>query len=307
MPKFSVIIPLYNKETLVKNTLESVFKQSYVDYEIIIVNDGSTDDSLEVIKKLKTEKIKIYETKNYGVSAARNFGIQQANGDYLAFLDADDYWYPNYLEEINLLIKKHSKEFVFSTAINLQNNKINYPASYSIPDFNHQVINYFKGSKIQSLLSSSSTVIHQSVLDTTGLFDSNLISGEDTDLWIRIGLQYNIVFSKKICVNYINIENSLSNTHFDSNTKCRFENYEEIEKTNIDLKKFLNINRFSLAILSKRAKDYKNYLYFKSKIDLKYLNWKQIILLRLNSRTLNILNGFNIYLKSKNIFLLIFK
>src|SRR5690606_955976 len=97
---FSVIIPLFNKEKYIKATLDSVFKQTFQDFEIIVINDGSTDNSENEVLKFDSSKIRYFKTENKGVSAARNFGINQAKGRFITFLDADDYWLPHFLSEI---------------------------------------------------------------------------------------------------------------------------------------------------------------------------------------------------------------
>ena len=89
MPFFSIIIPLFNKEKFLKATLESVFEQTFSDFEILVINDGSTDKSLEIVESIQHKKIKIYNQKNQGVSAARNLGIEKSTSDYCCFLDAD--------------------------------------------------------------------------------------------------------------------------------------------------------------------------------------------------------------------------
>lgn len=106
---FSVIIPLYNKEKFIFETLSSVSNQTFSDYEVIIVNDSSTDNSLNIAKSFeeKDKRFKVYTVPNGGVSKARNFGISKAIGDYVCFLDADDIWKNNYLEEAAYLIKKY--------------------------------------------------------------------------------------------------------------------------------------------------------------------------------------------------------
>ena len=102
----SVVVPLYNKEKSVRTTLESIRAQSYKEWECIVVDDGSTDKSREVAEQFKIEdfRFKILSQENAGVSAARNAGIIAAKGEYIAFLDADDIWAPNYLETLAALI-----------------------------------------------------------------------------------------------------------------------------------------------------------------------------------------------------------
>src|ERR1044071_9472053 len=94
---FSIIMPVYNREGIVEQTIQSVLRQSYRDYELIIVDDGSTDNTEEVIKNISDEKISYYKIKNSERGAARNFGVKKAKNDYVAFLDSDDLLYPHHL------------------------------------------------------------------------------------------------------------------------------------------------------------------------------------------------------------------
>ena len=100
MPFFSIIIPVYNKETFLENTIKSVLQQSFTDFELIIINDGSTDNSESKIKSFSDPRITYLKKENGGVSTARNLGIEMAAASYITFIDADDYWYPNFLEEM---------------------------------------------------------------------------------------------------------------------------------------------------------------------------------------------------------------
>lgn len=110
----SVVIPLYNKEKQIANTLRSVFAQTYTDYEIIVVNDGSTDNSVAVVESLNDPRIRLVHQKNAGVSAARNRGIEEARGEYIALLDGDDEWKPILLESMLALAKKYPSCNVFA-------------------------------------------------------------------------------------------------------------------------------------------------------------------------------------------------
>ena len=105
--KYSVVIPLYNKEHYIASTLRSVLAQTYPDYEVIVVDDGSTDNSLQTCKTVQSDKIQIVQQANQGVSAARNKGIELAAGEYICFLDADDAWHPDYLQNIETIVQKY--------------------------------------------------------------------------------------------------------------------------------------------------------------------------------------------------------
>ena len=116
MAFFTVIIPLYNKESYVENTINSILNQTFTNYEVLIVNDCSTDDSVAKVKPFLSEKIKlIAHSDNKGLSAARNTGIQNANSDYITFLDADDLWKPTFLETIHQLITDFPEAKIFGT------------------------------------------------------------------------------------------------------------------------------------------------------------------------------------------------
>src|SRR5690606_35592492 len=99
------IIPLYNKERHIKSTIESVLAQTFQDFEIIIVNDGSTDNSEALVNSISDPRIKYFKQENKGVSTARNFGIEKSSAKLIAFLDADDYWYPNHLNHLKTLFE----------------------------------------------------------------------------------------------------------------------------------------------------------------------------------------------------------
>ena len=140
--RFSVVVPLYNKENCIRMTLESVKKQSFKDYEVIVVDDGSTDCSLEEARKIKSENITIIHQQNQGVSVARNTGILHAQGQYIAFLDADDEWEPDYLKTIDHLIEKYPESDMYVTAyrIDMGNGKEHYSARLTPADTDNYVL-----------------------------------------------------------------------------------------------------------------------------------------------------------------------
>ena len=107
--KYSVVIPLYNKEHYIAGTLRSVLTQTFPDYEVIVVDDGSTDHSLQACKEVRSDKIRVVQQVNQGVSAARNKGIELAAGEYICFLDADDTWHPDYLQNIETICRNIPK------------------------------------------------------------------------------------------------------------------------------------------------------------------------------------------------------
>jgi glycosyltransferase involved in cell wall biosynthesis len=297
-PYFSIIIPVYNKAKQLPQTLEAVLAQTFTDFEIILINDGSTDESEAVIVAFTDPRIHYYTQKNQGVSAARNTGIEKANATYLAFLDADDLWYPFYLETQYELIQKYPDQSVFATAQEVAEKNRIFPKTYSIlltsaSDF---IVNFFEASLDYAILHSSSIVLKKNVFNKVGQYNINIKTGEDTDLYIRIGLVYAVVFSKKICVRYLVLPESLFRSTKILAERADFSAYEHLEKENPLLKKFLDLNRFSLAIFAKLINDQEGFKRNLEKIDLNNLNKKQRLMLKLSPKSTQFLYGL------KNIF-----
>ncbi|MFV0535938.1 MAG: glycosyltransferase family 2 protein [Dysgonomonas sp.] len=195
---FSIIIPLYNKELSIKNTVESVLQQSYSDFEIVIVDDGSTDNSLNVVRKIADDRIRILTKPNGGVSSARNYGVKNASYDWIAFLDADDIWYNDHLEEMVSLISTYYENSVFATSYSVSdqrepNRKQN--TNYIIEDFFQTALTTFP-------MNSSISVINKKCFLDAGYFNETLTSGEDTEMWARLAKKYKFVKSDKITAIY---------------------------------------------------------------------------------------------------------
>lgn len=280
MPKFSIVIAVYNKGNFIKKTLKSVLHQSVQDYEIIIVNDGSTDISEEEILKFKDQRIQYFKQSNQGAGATRNRAIQLASGDYIALLDADDLWEPNYLQEQLKRIQRYPNESVFSCAIYTKKGNKKFIKPYSIPSQEEGIYNYFTSSLKTSILHSSSTILKKNVFEKVGYYDPTIKSGQDTDLYVRIGLQYPIVFNPSPLVIYTINEGSLWRSIKSIKDRAHFEQYKTEEAQNPDLKKFIDINRFSLAIQAKQWNEVSHFKKLRDQIDLKNLNKKQRFLLR---------------------------
>lgn len=297
MAFFSVIIPVYNKEKFVEKTLKSVLGQTFSDFEILIVNDGSTDQSESIISGFDDQRIHYFFKENEGVSVARNFGIQKASSDYLCFLDADDYWHPSFLSTMNEYIQKLPDEKVFACAIEVETNKKTFPAQYSISrtgDF--EIVSFFESSQKEAALWTSGVCIHKEVFKKAGIFDEQLKVSEDTDLWIRIGLSYKVVFIWQILARYVFDEKSISRSRNYIFEDVFFKKYASEEKHHPALKKYMDLNRFSTVIKHRLNGNLKPANKIYSQIDLKNLNLKKRFLLRLPPFTLKLLIGFQRFL-----------
>jgi len=282
IPFFSIVIPLYNKENEIVRTLTSVLEQTFQDFEVIIVNDGSNDNSLLKSKSIRDERITIYSIENKGVSYARNLGIEKAKADYIAFLDADDIWYDHHLEDLKKLIrdfpncgmycKAYEKDYFGKHTVKAKFNKLP-------ENFRGIVPNYFENSLIDPIAWTSALAIPKTLLEQKGGFDQNIHSGQDTDLWISIALEEKIAFSSKISSTRI----FGANYHLSKSKKLLdrqkiFEKFTVEETINESLKKYMDYNRFSFAIQQKAKGNYNTYIQIMDKVDKKNLNLKRRVL-----------------------------
>ena len=201
----SVIIPLYNKAVYISKAIDSVLQQSLPDFELIIVNDGSTDNSLEVVRQIKDDRIRIIDQPNTGVSTARNNGVKAAKYDHIAFLDADDWWDPHYLKEMQQLIRKYPDAgFWAAKYYKVKFGKITKANIGLEKDFTEDYIDYFKvyGKTMWMPITSSSFIIPKKIFKEMNGYKAPLKIGEDFDLWVRIALQYKFAYLNKALVYY---------------------------------------------------------------------------------------------------------
>lgn len=206
--KFSIIVPLYNKAPYVRHALESVVAQTYKDWELIVVNDGSTDESLQVVEdffqcKVEGAMCKVISQANAGVAAARNRGVKESKGEYVCFLDADDWWEPNYLEEMDKLIKSYPDAGLYGM------NYIYYKPGkthVAITKAHTGYINYPKAylENNEMLIFTSSSSSSRKIFDEMGGFPKGIKLGEDFLLWAKISLHYPVVIGEKPLAYYNN-------------------------------------------------------------------------------------------------------
>jgi len=197
---FSVIVPLYNKELYILKAVDSVLNQTFNDFELIIVNDGSTDNSLEKVRLRIDSRIRILDQENAGVSTARNNGVKQAKYNYIAFLDADDWWGPDYLMEMKCLIEEFPDAGIYGSKYFIVKNGNSKVAGIGVePGFTNGIINYCRvyAKTLCMPLWTGATILKKSVFESEGGFKPNLKLGEDFDLWIRIALKYPVAFLNK--------------------------------------------------------------------------------------------------------------
>lgn len=200
---FSVVIPLFNKELSIAKTIESVLGQSFHDFEILIINDGSTDNSRSVVMRYNDKRIRLIDKENGGVSSARNVGIRHACFPYVALLDGDDIWKPTFLEEQKKLICDYPCAGMWGVNYAFFKGETCAPCNQGIGEgFRGYVEDYFGSTSHNDLFCSSSVVVKRDVFERVGLFDERIASSEDLDMWYRIILHYPVVFYDKVLAIY---------------------------------------------------------------------------------------------------------
>lgn len=291
MPKFSVVIAVYNKEAYVANTLQAVLNQTEQDFEVVIVNDGSTDGSRAVVESFTDARIRFFNQENQGAGAARNFVIDKAVGTFIALLDADDYWLPNHLSTVGAMIEAFPSERLFATNSQFRIHGTLFRKNYAvdIASDTPQKLNFFDASMLDSIINSSSAVVHHSVFSSVGTYDTTIKSGQDTDLFIRMGLQHDIIFNPQVTVHIIRNDQSLSHTASNITDKANFKKFEPLESTHPKLKKYLDQNRYSLCILAKRTGNTKAFEENLKKMEVANLNAKQRLILKLPGSMIRLL------------------
>lgn len=268
----SVVIPLYNKAAYIYKSVDSVLQQTDSDFELIIVNDGSTDNSLEIVQQVKDNRIRIIDQPNTGVSTARNIGVKAAKYNYIALLDADDWWDSHYLEEMQQLIHKYPDAGLWAAKYYKVKNGRNIEANIGLKkDFDEGYIDYINvyTKTMWMPITSSSFITQKIVFEELNGYKAKLKIGEDFDLWIRIALKHNIAYLNKPLVYYnqdIEPENRAVSTNKFYDPECNFifrlDYLKNEEAKNPDLKQLLdNLRVYGLMkyhIFKKHEQETKN-------------------------------------------------
>ena len=216
LPLVSVIIPAYNAEKFIQYTLESLLDQTYQNLEIIVVNDGSQDNTSKIVRSFsqKDSRIILLEQSNKGVAAARNLGIQQSKGEYIAPIDADDIWFTEKItKQINCLNqadKLVGLVYSWSLGIDEKGNKLeeDYTSSNIEGDVYLNLIAYnFIGN-------ASVPLIRRSCLEKVGGYDANFPGCEDWELYLRIAESYQFLVVPEFLIGYRQLSESMSSNSF---------------------------------------------------------------------------------------------
>lgn len=224
---FSVIIPLYNKEMYIKDTIQQVLKQTIQSFEVIVVNDGSTDKSEEKVSTILDKRIRLINQNNQGVAVARNRGIKEARGKYVCFLDADDIWKEDFLEvTYNLFLQFPEAKMACPSYCVSYGDRVVNPVWRSVDLQNNSLVNDFFEMATGSFWVCNSSCIaieREALLKMSNYFPEGETVYEDFDLWIRLGAKYIMAHSNQICAVYQRIT--------DKNARKAHENKVVYSKT----------------------------------------------------------------------------
>jgi len=206
VPRFSVVIPLYNKASYIARSIDSVLKQEVDDFELLVVNDGSTDGSEKIVVEYSDPRVRLINQPNAGESAARNTGISGSTSPYIAFLDADDSWDADFLKVINKLTEEFPEAGAYAA-------HVRDPQSHRLQQFHvydstrveesWMIENYFDCLNSGYYpVTSSSVCVKRSILININGFDESLKIGPDIDAWIRVFLNSGIALSNRYAATY---------------------------------------------------------------------------------------------------------
>ena len=194
---FSVVIPLFNKEASITSTIQSVLDQTYPWFELIVVDDGSTDRSRSMVEAIDDKRIRLICQPNNGVSSARNTGIKAANFDLIASLDGDDLWRNTFLVSMKCLVDDFPEAGFFGCQF------VNDYGSWSelanaIHSTRGYIDNFFRLQPIAPIVCASSVVIRKACFERIGYFDEKFSRGEDLDMWSRLAKNYRVAFEPAV-------------------------------------------------------------------------------------------------------------
>jgi hypothetical protein len=194
----SVIVPLYNKQRHVLRAITSVLAQTVPDFEVVVVDDGSTDGGGDIVRRMTDSRIRLVSQENAGVSAARNRGIAESRSELVAFLDADDEWEPGFLETVLALREQHPGAGIYATAYRYQKGETTWrPHFVDCVDSGRGGLldDYFRAAMGQAPVWTSAVMIPKWVFSEVGAFPVGVKTGEDRHMWARIALRHPIAWS----------------------------------------------------------------------------------------------------------------
>ncbi|MCL1471490.1 glycosyltransferase [Argonema antarcticum] len=207
-PLISVIIPVYNSKKTIRETIDSVLQQTFSDFELIVINDGSTDLTLDIISSINDPRLKLFSYSNAGAAVSRNRGFSQSSGEFIAFLDADDLWTPDKLEAQLKALQENPQAAVAYSWLNVINESSEFVRGGNYRTENGDV--FAKLFLIPFVESGSNPLIRRQSFVDVGGFDESLTASQDYDLYLRLAARYNFVAVPSPQILYRLSSNSMS-------------------------------------------------------------------------------------------------
>ncbi len=253
---FSIVMPLYNKAPYVRKAVESVMGQTYGDWELIVVDNGSTDGSGDIVARVTDSRIRTVRLEeNIGPGAARNRGVAESTAEHICFLDADDWWEPTFLEEMAGLVERHPDAGIYGTGYYIVKNGRKRVAPIGVEaGFTEGEINYCQvyARTLCMPLTSISVCMPRAIFDEAGGFPTDVRLGEDFLLWLRIALTHKVVLLNRPLANYNqDVAVAFRGTHHlhppERNMLWHLEELTALEASNGDYKQLVdNLRTYSL-------------------------------------------------------------
>ena len=213
MEHVTIVIPLYNKQAYIRRTLDSVAAQTYAHFEVLVVDDGSTDNGAIIARHFPDERVRVIKSTGSGTSAARNTGIRAATHDLIAFLDADDEWHPRFLETVLQLHDASPQAGMYGTEYETEYAGIRRKARIKgLPKKSWQglIARYFRSVLFDIPVISSAVMVPRRVFNNIGGFATGAQLGEDQDMWCRIALEYPVAYTTEVrAVYHLDTHNSV--------------------------------------------------------------------------------------------------
>ena len=229
----SVVIPTYNRYELLRRALISVFAQTYLPFEVIVIDDGSTDNTTQIQQDFPT--IKYFYQKNAGVSSARNLGIEKSSCTWIAFLDSDDEFHEDKLKEQTAFHQENPEILMSYTDEKWIRNSIEVKIPKKFRKFGGDI---FQECLSHCIIAPSATLIHKDLLNAVGTFDESLEVCEDYDLWLRVAQKYKIgLVDRKLITKYAGHDEQLSFKYWGMD-RFRIKSLEKLLKSDIGNKTF---------------------------------------------------------------------
>ena len=247
----SILMPAYNSENTISESIGSVLEQTYQNWELIIIDDGSSDRTADIVEAFKDERIFLIRQKNCGVCCARNRGLSCARGEWIAFLDSDDIWVESKLERQLRHLNDRKCKFSYSRSYSFANSSNNIKKAFSFVNL------------VYDFIPTLTVVMHRSIFDVVGCFDGELNAAEDWDLWIRVLQKYQPCpvdeYLAKYRVSDSGLSGDLCNHHIEE-TKVFKKHISKYNKTTYRYRIWFHNKKEAIIALKKQ--DYLLFLWF---------------------------------------------